>query len=1187
MRSLRVVAVGVVAPLVAWGGALAVPAGQLPAWAALATVQDINPDTSTNSDADAATGGRVNHLATSAGSNQIFYAASEQGGLFKTINAGTNWAHLDGHLPQITWDVKVDPGNTNRVYATSFYDSRVSSISGIEVSTDAGATWAHPATATPGSTAGCSATAKAETAAFGIGIRPDASQNVFIGTNCGVARSTDSGATWTFLPNPTTQTVWAVLVQPGGPTGQGIVNVCGNAGFFRSTDAGANWTAGAGFPSGVCSLAASPDENYVLFGSASDNNIYESDNGGANWTSLGTPESQPQGRVPFVVTNKRAMNFDLWFGDVNLWRAGCTTPAMPAQGGNRRCPTAPGGYAGSFTRAAGAHDDVGDLVFNPLVSTDSCPRLFSSDGGAHVNNNTASPGCQSPTWQRSNVGLHALWAWGMSATPGASNLNLFLATQDDGFLATTTGRNSPPTWNNPQCCDIFSVVSDANRVLITMCCFTSAPATQLQIGNASGTSFSQVNTYPAGSIIGFRPIPNLVQFADKRYALLTTSGLFFTNDITAGPIVWTQLGAASSPANACGVRVGVSAGTPTFYVQAGNCRGNTNAGDQVFRFTGTGSGTWTRIDNNSGLTGGFGIIGVDSANPNRVYASNISSTGPRMVVSTDSGATWNRDLVLDNLMTGGGVFRYSNQSGPTNFLGFNGYPQPTMVAFDPQNTNLVVAGGHDSGVFLSGDGGNSWGLATDPFTPGTSGVAHLPQPRHAFFDHQGAATTLYIGTQGRGVWRLTAKPSTLTYNGDTTRDFNDVATLSATLRDASVSPAVPIAGATLNFQLGTQSCSATSDGAGLGACQITINQVPGPYNVTATFAGDGQRLASRTSRAFTITREETALTYTGETTQDFHDPATLSAVLFDPDGGAPIAGKTLNFTLGSQSCAATTDLAGLGACTIILNQIPGPYTVTATFVGDTFFLPSTTSSPFTITREETTLSYTGDTLIANGFTAHLKGVLLEDGIVPIAGRTVTLTLGTGVTAQICTGVTDASGTASCDIAPVAQPLGPGTVSADFAGDAFYLPSADTKDTLLFAFLDRGSFVIGDGNVDVDAAVTFWGAKWSELNFLSGGVAPASFKGFAGTLTTTPPSCGQPWSTDPGNSPPPADSIFSYMAVLVSSSISKSGEVISGDIPQIVVIKTDPGYQPNPGHPGTGTEVASPSDPTMVAEVCHS
>jgi hypothetical protein len=46
-----------------------------------------------------------------------------------------------------------------------------------------------------------------------------------------------------------------------------------------------------------------------------------------------------------------------------------------------------------------------------------------------------------------------------------------------------------------------------------------------------------------------------------------------------------------------------------------------------------------------------------------------------------------------------------------------------------------------------------------------------------------------------------------------------------------------------------------------------------------------------------------------------------------------------------------------------------------------------------------------------------------------------------------------------------------------------------------------------------------------------------------------------------------------MLVIVSSSVSKSGSSITGNIAHEVIVKTDPGYAPDPSHPGTGTVVA--------------
>ena len=210
-------------------------------------------------------------------------------------------------------------------------------------------------------------------------------------------------------------------------------------------------------------------------------------------------------------------------------------------------------------------------------------------------------------------------------------------------------------------------------------------------------------------------------------------------------------------------------------------------------------------------------------------------------------------------------------------------------------------------------------------------------------------------------------------------------------------------------------------------------------------------------------------------------------------------------------------------------------------------------------------------MIPNGGNATLSATLLEDDGPPVVGRTVNFTLG----AQACSAPTNASGVASCIIA-VSGPLGPLPITATFVEDALYLGSSDSDTAIVFAFPIRGAFVVG--NNSATGAVTWWSHSWTSVNVLSGGPAPTGFKGFAGTVTlpnTTPPAqCNAPWTTSGGNSPPPTETIPSYMGVLVSSAISKSGSTISGNTTSIVVVNVQPGYDPSPGKPGTGTVVAT-------------
>ena len=408
-------------------------------------------------------------------------------------------------------------------------------------------------------------------------------------------------------------------------------------------------------------------------------------------------------------------------------------------------------------------------------------------------------------------------------------------------------------------------------------------------------------------------------------------------------------------------------------------------------------------------------------------------------------------------------------------------------------------------------------------------------------------------------------------------DFNDPVSLVADLTVSGSGAPVPQQPVLLS--VGTQSCVGTTDASGHASCNLTIEQHPGAYSLSASFAGDTAYASATASAPFTIEKEESQVAYSGALTSDYHDEFTASASLFDPDGGEPIAGKTINFTLGvGDTCSATTDAFGNASCPITPTQVPGPYKIEASFGPDVDYLSSNDTQPFEITKEETTTTYTGPTVILSGGSGvTLEGKLLEDGVVPIEGRTLTLSLG----AQSCNGTTDAAGVASCTVI-YSGPLGSQPLVASFAGDAYYLPSEDnTKTAIVFAFPDHGAFTLGDitaGTAGPTTLTTWWGPGWASDNSLSGGGAPAAFKGFASDVTlptsTPPAACAGPWSTRPGNSSSPPSTVPSFMGVLVTSSVQKSGSTISGNTTGIVVVATEPGYGPAPGHRGSGTIVAT-------------
>ena len=68
---------------------------------------------------------------------------------------------------------------------------------------------------------------------------------------------------------------------------------------------------------------------------------------------------------------------------------------------------------------------------------------------------------------------------------------------------------------------------------------------------------------------------------------------------------------------------------------------------------------------------------------------------------------------------------------------------------------------------------------------------------------------------------------------------------------------------------------------------------------------------------------ETELSYTGDTMGVYSDPVILEASLTNSLTGSPVVGKSIEFTVGTQTATAVTDKKGLASATLILNlQVP-------------------------------------------------------------------------------------------------------------------------------------------------------------------------------------------------------------------------------------------------------------------------
>ena len=287
------------------------------------------------------------------------------------------------------------------------------------------------------------------------------------------------------------------------------------------------------------------------------------------------------------------------------------------------------------------------------------------------------------------------------------------------------------------------------------------------------------------------------------------------------------------------------------------------------------------------------------------------------------------------------------------------------------------------------------------------------------------------------------------------------------------------------------------------------------------------------------------ITATG-TTISAVEGATFSgqvATLSDPDTTATAGEYTATIDWGDGSPASA---AGSHAY-----AEEGVYAITVTIVDvDNAANTATAQSTANVADAPLAATCSAPATVANPFGGSIAHLVDADPNGTVSDYTATIDWGDS---------TSSAGTVS------GPNGGPFDVSGthDYAATGTYTISVHVADVggsttstsctvLIFAFPPGGgAFAIGDGNSGVGNVVTFWGAQWSKLNTLTGGPAPASFKGFAKSPQT--PSCGAGWST---------------------GHASKSGAAISGDTTHLVVVLTDPGYQPSPGHAGTGLVVAT-------------
>src|SRR5262249_4848745 len=299
------------------------------------------------------------------------------------------------------------------------------------------------------------------------------------------------------------------------------------------------------------------------------------------------------------------------------------------------------------------------------------------------------------------------------------------------------------------------------------------------------------------------------------------------------------------------------------------------------------------------------------------------------------------------------------------------------------------------------------------------------------------------------------------------------------------------------------------------------------------------------------------------------------ATFTDPDLAATPSEYAATIDWGDSTITVGTISGGLGSFTVSGTHTyteAGSYPVTGTNV-DVDVAPNDAVTHSTATVADAPLTASGMSLLSGpAFSGAVATFTDANPFATTADFTATINWGDATAPTSGTVTGSGSGPYTVSGSHTYTSFGFFTIKIHIVDDGGSTADATTT-ILIFGTSAGGNFVIGDGNAAVSTKVTFWGAQWSKKNTLSGGSAPAAFKGFENNPSTLP-ACGTSWSTGPGNSSkPPTGPLPSFMAVLVSSSVSQSGSTITGNTPHVVIVQTNPGYAANPGHAGTGTVVA--------------
>jgi photosystem II stability/assembly factor-like uncharacterized protein len=680
--------------------------------------------------------GRLSAVVASRVNPDLYYVAGADGGVWRTTDAGLTWTPLTDHMPTTAIGaLAIDPSDERVLYA------------------------------------GTGEANFANHSRYGLGL----------------LKSTDAGATWTLLAEPTfagrcfssividprdTRVLYAGITRAGGfpvtgggpgippPAAKGHPLGNGPTGVFKSADGGLTWTQlGNGLPSRDCTRVvinpANPDVLYAGIGfvfGAPENGVYRSMDAGATWTRLagGLPTAN-LGRVSLAIApSNPARLYALFARACDPWGGNGGTLGIyrTDNAGDTWVQTAAVSFQatyGWYLNVAAVHPTDPDTAFFGGLSfqkTINAGASYSSASPPHPDNHAIafdaagnllvgndggfnrSPNLGS-TWQVRNQGLGTIQFYaGLSSHPTDDEF-LIGGTQDNG---TNVRRGPTLVWDSVLGGDGGWTQVDPRNPLIILA--ESQGTGAISRSTNGGLSFSAFGSGLTGRNC-FLP-PYLIDRGNLARVLYGTERMW--QKIGTG--TWTAISVDLTGGGNAAIRSLAAAPSDPSVVYAATNDGRVLRSDDggiSFQLLLTGNPGWPRVTRE---------LFVHPTDPRTVYLAGAAFGAEKVRRSTDGGLTWERlDAGLPDI--------------PVN-----------TVAADPRYPVPRLYAGTDAGVYYSPDDGRTWRrLGTG--LPNAPVIDMLLEPARP--SGQGR---LIVGTQGRGAWRLPVScPADI--NVDRIIDFND------------------------------------------------------------------------------------------------------------------------------------------------------------------------------------------------------------------------------------------------------------------------------------------------------------------------------------------------------------------------------------------------------------------------------